>query len=162
MRRFFFRSSSSASQTYVDLCPALLVFKGANGGPGSDARRRCPFGRSGPVCPPVCPQVSILNRGSVADDYPPSDGANPWHRSLRSTTERKSRGDKTAIELFIAGERGWEAELRRWLEDATQSESDRGRFPGEMRKLENRAALARYLGVIRARVTQVLRRLEPE
>jgi len=29
----------------------------------------------------------------------------------------QSRGDKTAIELFIAGVRGWEAPLRRQLED---------------------------------------------
>ena len=27
----------------------------------------------------------------------------------------KSRGDKTAIELFVAGVRGWEAGLRRFL-----------------------------------------------
>jgi hypothetical protein len=27
------------------------------------------------------------------------------------------RGDKTAMELFIAGVRGWEAGLRRWLDD---------------------------------------------
>jgi hypothetical protein len=28
-----------------------------------------------------------------------------------------SRGDKTAIELFIAGIRGWEAKLRRSMDD---------------------------------------------
>jgi hypothetical protein len=28
---------------------------------------------------------------------------------------KNSRGDKTAIELFVAGVRGWEAGLRRFL-----------------------------------------------
>jgi hypothetical protein len=30
---------------------------------------------------------------------------------------KNSRGDKTAIELFLAGIRGWEAGLRRRLDD---------------------------------------------
>jgi hypothetical protein len=32
-----------------------------------------------------------------------------------------SRGDKTAIELFIAGIRGWEAGMRQCLNDGTTS-----------------------------------------
>ena len=35
----------------------------------------------------------------------------------------KNRGDKTAIELFIAGIRGWEAGLRRRLENGKSSSS---------------------------------------
>lgn len=36
---------------------------------------------------------------------------------------QSSRGDKTAIELFIAGIRGWEAGLRRRLENGKSSSS---------------------------------------
>jgi hypothetical protein len=34
-----------------------------------------------------------------------------------SYRHKSNRGDKTAIELFVAGVRGWEAGLRRRLED---------------------------------------------
>jgi hypothetical protein len=34
-------------------------------------------------------------------------------------TSEKSRGDKTPIELFMAGVRGWEAPLGRWINDTT-------------------------------------------
>jgi hypothetical protein len=34
-----------------------------------------------------------------------------------SNGTRSNRGDKTAIELFIAGVRGWEAGLRRRMDD---------------------------------------------
>jgi hypothetical protein len=37
----------------------------------------------------------------------------PFDVSPKGSFLNKSRGDKTAIELFIAGVRGWEAELRR-------------------------------------------------
>jgi hypothetical protein len=36
---------------------------------------------------------------------------------------KNSRGDKTAIELFIVGIRAWEAELRRRMEDAKPKET---------------------------------------
>jgi hypothetical protein len=36
---------------------------------------------------------------------------------MRRAVVFSSRGDKTAIELFIAGVRGWEAGLRRQMDD---------------------------------------------
>jgi hypothetical protein len=36
----------------------------------------------------------------------------PFDVLAKGLLSEKSRGDKTAIELFIAGVRGWEAELR--------------------------------------------------
>jgi hypothetical protein len=37
-------------------------------------------------------------------------------KSLRRAVVDSSRGDKTAIELFVGGVRGWGAALRRWME----------------------------------------------
>jgi hypothetical protein len=37
----------------------------------------------------------------------------------RDLSLHNSRGDKTAIELFVAGVRGWEAELQRRMDDVT-------------------------------------------
>jgi hypothetical protein len=38
---------------------------------------------------------------------------NPVNALAEGLTVKKARGDKTAIDLFIAGVRGWEAGLRR-------------------------------------------------
>jgi len=41
----------------------------------------------------------------------------PFDILAEGLSSENSRGDKTAIELFMAGIRGWEAALRRRLED---------------------------------------------
>jgi len=46
--------------------------------------------------------------------YSPSESAASLSRSVHDLT-RSSRGDKTAIELFVAGIRGWEAGIRRFM-----------------------------------------------
>lgn len=57
----------------------------------------------------------------AADDYGPCGAAPGCSDGSRLEPEFKmtqlSRGDKTAIELFMAGIRGWEAGLRRRLND---------------------------------------------
>jgi len=45
----------------------------------------------------------------------------PFDVLAEGLVSEKSRGDKTAIELFIAGIRGWEAGLRQCLNDGTMS-----------------------------------------
>jgi hypothetical protein len=45
----------------------------------------------------------------------------PNDEKAAGLVSEKSRGDKTAIELFVTGIRGWEAELRRRLEDGKPS-----------------------------------------
>lgn len=64
----------------------------------------------------------------------------PWGASFSGKLEQKSASKESSDPLKLA--RHYQALL------------DTGRF-------ENRAALARHLGVSRARVTQVLRRLKP-
>jgi hypothetical protein len=39
----------------------------------------------------------------------------PFDVLAEGLLSEKTRGDKTAIELFVAGVRGWEAGLRRFL-----------------------------------------------
>jgi hypothetical protein len=41
----------------------------------------------------------------------------PFDVLAEELLSEKSRGDKTAIELFVAGVRGWEAGLRRQFSD---------------------------------------------
>jgi hypothetical protein len=42
----------------------------------------------------------------------------PFNVLAEGLLSEKSRGDKTAIELFVTGIRGWEAGLRRQVGDA--------------------------------------------
>jgi hypothetical protein len=42
----------------------------------------------------------------------------PFDALAEGLISRNSRGDRTRLELFLAGIRGWEAELRRRVEDA--------------------------------------------
>jgi hypothetical protein len=39
----------------------------------------------------------------------------PLELMFEGLTTAENRGDKTAIELFVAGMRGWEVSLRRYL-----------------------------------------------
>ena len=41
----------------------------------------------------------------------------PFDVLAEGLISKNSRGDKTPLELFIAGVRGWEAELQRRLDD---------------------------------------------
>jgi len=50
---------------------------------------------------------------------------------------KDSRGDRTAIELFVAGVRGWGAGLRRRLEDALSNLDRRLRIASYRRRLRN-------------------------
>ena len=43
----------------------------------------------------------------------------PFDVLAEGLISKNSRGDKTAIELFLAGIRGWEAGLRRWMDNGT-------------------------------------------
>jgi hypothetical protein len=43
----------------------------------------------------------------------------PFNALAEGLVSENSRGDKTAIELFIAGIRSWEAGLRQCLNDGT-------------------------------------------
>jgi hypothetical protein len=45
----------------------------------------------------------------------------PFDVLAEGLVSQKSRGDRTAIELFIAGIRGWEAGIRRQLADSNPS-----------------------------------------
>jgi hypothetical protein len=45
----------------------------------------------------------------------------PFDVLAEGILSEKSRGDKTTIELFVAGIRGWEAGLRQCLNDGTMS-----------------------------------------
>jgi hypothetical protein len=45
----------------------------------------------------------------------------PFDFFAEGLVSKDSRGDKTAIELLIAGIRGWEPGLRQCLNDATTS-----------------------------------------
>jgi hypothetical protein len=39
------------------------------------------------------------------------------HRNVNAMPLQHNRGDKTPLELFLGGVAGWEAGLRRWLDD---------------------------------------------
>jgi len=41
----------------------------------------------------------------------------PFDVLAEGLVANNGRGDKTAIERFMAGVQGWEAGIRRWLED---------------------------------------------
>jgi hypothetical protein len=45
----------------------------------------------------------------------------PFDVLAEGLVSEKSRGDKTAIELFIAEVRGWTAGLERFFDDGTRS-----------------------------------------
>ena len=65
-------------------------------------------------------EIAVQYRGVCHSDLSVLSNTKEWDILFRRMSPR-SRGDKTAIELFIAGIRGWEAGLRRCLNDGTTS-----------------------------------------
>jgi hypothetical protein len=58
-----------------------------------------------------------LNSGRTAKKRRGFKHGSPFDLLAEGLLSKKSRGDKTAIELFVAGVGGWEAGLRRRMDD---------------------------------------------
>ena len=74
------------------------------------------FGQRGELCQQGSTANTLKERAGIESIH-----LMQYHRNVNATPLQCNRGDRTAIELFVAGVQGWEAEFRHRLSDGTST-----------------------------------------